>query len=135
MTSRSQYSSNEIHALLHEQLEAMLSECDNAMNNAAYGQTINNLIPFCSSKGESLSAKFFGKNSKNAFDTSKPKKKRNSVPSAKKKRPTDINVRKPSSRLMTIFPLSAPTVVVLPANTPSFQSTQLSVLTRLTLTN
>ena len=46
MTSRSQYSSNDIHALLHEQLEAMLSECEHVMNNAAYGQTINHLDSF-----------------------------------------------------------------------------------------
>ena len=52
MTSRSQYSSNDIHALLHEQLEAMLSECEHVMNNATYGQTINHLDSFLLVEGK-----------------------------------------------------------------------------------
>ena len=39
-------SSSEVRALLHERLDALLSDCDKVMDSAAYGRTLHDLDDF-----------------------------------------------------------------------------------------
>jgi len=44
MNSRTR--SADVHALLHEKLDALLADCDKIADNAAYGRTIHDLDDF-----------------------------------------------------------------------------------------
>jgi hypothetical protein len=71
MTFRtSPLSPSDVHALLHEKLEALLQESEQVMDNAAHGQLLNDLDDFFFIKGKKTSEKFFNRNFKNASNTS-----------------------------------------------------------------
>jgi hypothetical protein len=112
-------------ALLMAKFEALLDECDQVADNAAYGETLDDLEEFFFIKGRKFLQETFQEKLQERIDRAEETQEGKQCPKCKKKHATKMTERKTSSPSMEALPLTAVTDTAATAKNTVFPSKQL----------
>jgi hypothetical protein len=83
-----------LHALLHEQLDALLAESEQVMNAAEYGRTFHDLDDFFCTKGQEFLQEVFKQKLQERIENVETTPEGKQCPHCKKKRRSKIRKKK-----------------------------------------
>jgi len=86
--------SPDVRDLLHERLNILLDECNQVMDNAAYGQTIHDLDDFMLIAGKKFLQEVMQQKLHERIERAEQKPENKQCPQCKKKRSTKTKKRK-----------------------------------------
>ncbi|MCL2305927.1 MAG: hypothetical protein FWC43_11345 [Planctomycetaceae bacterium] len=84
----------EVRAILAERLDILLAECDQVMDNAAFGQTLNDLDDFLLVKGRNFIKEVLQQKMQERIERTETSPEAKQSPCCKKKRKSNIINRK-----------------------------------------